>query len=73
MVSSAYEVVDTSDEISFSYKGRVLVPIGASQVAQWLRIHLLMQETWVRSLGWEDTLEKEMAIHSLGNSMDKEA
>ena len=21
-------------------------------------------ETWVRSLGWEDTLEKEMAIHS---------
>ena len=23
-----------------------------------------MWETWVRSLGWEDTLEKEMAIHS---------
>ena len=23
-----------------------------------------MQETWVRSLGQEDTLEKEMAIHS---------
>ena len=23
-----------------------------------------MQETRVRSLGWEDTLEKEMAIHS---------
>ena len=23
-----------------------------------------MQEIWVRSLGWEDTLEKEMAIHS---------
>ena len=23
-----------------------------------------MQETWVRSLGWEDTLEKEMATHS---------
>ena len=22
------------------------------------------QETWVRSLGWEDTLEKEMATHS---------
>ena len=21
-------------------------------------------ETWVRSLGWEDPLEKEMAIHS---------
>ena len=23
-----------------------------------------MRETWVRSLGWEDTLEKEMATHS---------
>ena len=23
-----------------------------------------MRETWVRSLGWEDPLEKEMAIHS---------
>ena len=23
-----------------------------------------MQETWVRSLGWEDPLEKEMATHS---------
>ena len=27
-------------------------------------IHLQMQETWVRSLGWEDSLEKEMATHS---------
>ena len=24
----------------------------------------IMQETWVQSLGWEDPLEKEMAIHS---------
>ena len=23
-----------------------------------------MQETWVRSLGWEDPLEEEMATHS---------
>ena len=23
-----------------------------------------MRETWVKSLGWEDPLEKEMAIHS---------
>ena len=23
-----------------------------------------MQETWVQSLGWEDPLENEMAIHS---------
>jgi len=25
---------------------------------------LAKQETWVRSLGWEDPLEKEMATHS---------
>ena len=35
------------------------------------------QETWVRSLDWEDPLEKEMATHSsicfLENSMDKGA
>ena len=35
-----------------------------SQVAQWLRIYLLMQESWVWSLGGEDPLEKEMATHS---------
>jgi len=23
-----------------------------------------MRETWVRSLGWEDLMEKEMATHS---------
>ena len=23
-----------------------------------------MQETWVRSLGWEDSLEKKVAAHS---------
>ena len=37
---------------------------GASQVAQWGRIRLPMQETWVRSLGQEDPLEEEMAPHS---------
>jgi len=25
-----------------------------------------VRETWVPSLGWEDTLEKEMATHSPG-------
>ena len=27
---------------------------GASLVVQWLRTHLPVQETWVRSLVWED-------------------
>ena len=36
----------------------------ASQVAQWLRIHLPMQEVRVQSLGGEDPLEEEMATSS---------
>ena len=39
-------------------------PIMGFVVAQWKRTCLPMQETWVRSLGWEDPLEKEMATHS---------
>ena len=33
-------------------------------VAQTVKNLLAMQETWVQSLGWEDPLEKVMAIHS---------
>ena len=33
-------------------------------VAQRVKRLPAMQETWVRSLGWEDPLEKEMATHS---------
>ena len=36
----------------------------ASLVAQKVKHLPTMQETWVRFLGWEDPLEKEMAIHS---------
>ena len=35
-----------------------------SLVAQKVKRLSTMRETWVRSLGWEDYLEKEMAIHS---------
>ena len=35
-----------------------------SLVAQTVKRLSTMQETSVRSLGWEDPLEKEMAIHS---------
>ena len=37
---------------------------GASLVAQRVKCLPAMQETWVRSLGQEDPLEKEMATHS---------
>ena len=36
----------------------------ASLVAQLVKKPPAMQETWVQSLGWEDTLEKGTATHS---------
>ena len=36
----------------------------ASLVAERLKRLPPMQETWVRTLGWEDPLEKEMETHS---------
>ena len=35
-----------------------------SPVAQTVKNPLAVRETWVRSLGWEDALEKGMATHS---------
>ena len=37
---------------------------GASWWLKRLKRLLAMRETWVRSLGWEDPLEKETATHS---------
>ena len=36
----------------------------SSQIALMVKNPPAMQETWVRSLGWEDPLEKGMATHS---------
>ena len=36
----------------------------ASLMTQLVKNPSAMQETWAQSLGWEDPLEKEMAIHS---------
>ena len=41
-----------------------MVTLWASLMAQMVKCLSAMQETWVRSLGWEDLLEKEMAAHS---------
>ena len=41
----------------------VKVLFWASLMARWL-IHLPVEETWVQSLSWKDTLEKEKATHS---------
>ena len=41
-----------------------LLHFWTSLVAQRVKCLSTMWETWVRSLGWEDPLEKEMAAHS---------
>ena len=43
---------------------RLCIHLWASLVAQRLKRLPAMRETWVRSLGREDPLEKEMATHS---------
>ena len=42
----------------------LLKALWVSLVAQMVKRLSAMQEIWVRSLGWEDPLEKEMAAHS---------
>ena len=38
--------------------------VGASLMAQLVKNLPEVRETWVRSLGWEDPLEKGTAVHS---------
>ena len=47
-----------------SYKQLVGLLGGVSLVAQMVKNLLVMQETWVQSLGQEVPLEKGMATHS---------
>ena len=49
---------------SFAYLKEQRLRFEASLVAQRVKHLPAMRETWVRSLGWEDPLEKEMATHS---------
>ena len=41
-----------------------IMSLTRSLIAQSIKNLPAMQETCIRSLGWEDTLEKEMATHS---------
>ena len=57
----------TSSSISTEHKLYTHITHRVSQVAQWCRIHLPMQEpqeVWVRSVGREDILKEKMATHS---------
>ena len=42
----------------------IFKPYWASLVSKLVKNLPAMLETWVQFLGWEDTLQKEMAIHS---------
>ena len=42
----------------------LLLGVTSSKVAQMVKHLPTMRETQVQSLGWEDSLEKEMATHS---------
>ena len=50
--------------ISFSLSLQICLELTISLVAQMVKCPPAMRETQVRSLGWEDPLEKEMATHS---------
>ena len=60
--SSLTFVLDISKSSEIIYKRCIL--FWASLVAQTVKHLPTVQETRVRSLGWEDPLEKEMATHS---------
>ena len=64
MVSNG-EIDDSNKEYIWSKDLiKAFLDYWASLVAQWVKRLPAMQETWVQSLGQEDTLEKEMATHS---------
>ena len=53
-----------TSSIIFSLFGIQYIDYGVSLVIETVNNLSAMQETWVRSLGQEDPLEKEMASHS---------
>ena len=59
---SGFSKVKMSTSITISHYFTVVCE--ASQMAQWKRICLPMQEKRAQSLGWDDPLEKEMATQS---------
>ena len=50
--------------LRFFQFGVACIGLWASLVAQTVKCLPAMREAWVRSLGWEDPLEKEIATHS---------
>ena len=61
-INLAYE--GTEVRVSTLHLNRFNLCRGASLVAQMVKNPSALRETWVGSLGWEDSLEKGMATHS---------
>ena len=57
-------MVYTMYKVHGLYNENLLLQHWASLLAQRVKHLPAMRETWVRSLRWEDPLEKEMATHS---------
>ena len=57
-------VMGGTGKLGLTYTLLVLCIKYGSLVAQMVKNLPAVQETWVRSLGWEDPLEKEMVTHS---------
>ena len=70
IIKSYYSIIDYfplvvhSISVTYLFYTWKFVSLRASLVAQMLKRLPAMWETWVRSLGREDPLEKEMATHS---------
>ena len=57
--------MDKYEQCDLNFKcDLLLLSVGNSPVAQTVKRLPTMWETWLQSLGWEDSLEKETATHS---------
>ena len=63
MIISRFIYVAANDIISF-FLWLINIPLWASLVAQMVKNPPAVRETWLRSLGWEDPLEKGTGAHS---------
>ena len=61
---SCLAIGSESPSVGLRQGSQSLRPVRSSLVAQMVKHLPTMWETWVRSLGWEDLLEKEMATCS---------
>ena len=59
-----YITFENTSKQNYLFLGIPTSVIWASLVDQLVKNPSVMQETWVRSLGWEDPLEEGMATHS---------